>query len=213
MVAYTLYNRRGSGGFAVEAALTLADLPFQLIDVGTEPSTPLPDSFRKVNPWGQVPVLTSEDGLMMTETGAILIYLAGAHDTAGLGPKPWSQDHATFLRWVTFLSVNIYESTLRVAYPARYTDDPDGAEAVRAAGHQRRHEAFQMLEADLQPGAFLMGEMTAADIYFAMLFGWHKIQPDLPKCAALTHSVAAHPVIAPVWRRNFDHRMPTKWGR
>jgi len=53
---YKLYNRLGSGGFVVEAALTLCDEPFELINLDSTPGTELPESFRAFNPWGQVPV-------------------------------------------------------------------------------------------------------------------------------------------------------------
>ncbi len=215
---YTLYNRPGSGGFAVEAALTLANLPFDYVDVGSQPGEELPDNFRSINPWGQVPTLILPDGTLMTETGAILIYIAGTHPEARLGPKPWTPAYGAFLRWITFLGANIYEGILRKGYPTRYTDDPDGADAVKTAGIRRTHEGFRVLEGALPGSGYLLDEMSAADIYLAMLYAWHQphsdlAQADLPRCEALTHRIAAHDIIAPVWRRNFDHRLEVKWGR
>ena len=82
MGVYTLYNRPGSGGFAVEAALVLAGQPYEFMDVGNQPGEKMPETFRAINPWGQVPALILPDGGLMTETGAILTYLAGAHGEA-----------------------------------------------------------------------------------------------------------------------------------
>ena len=48
-MSYKLYNRTGSGGFVVEAALALADQPYQLVTMETKPGTPLPESFREIN--------------------------------------------------------------------------------------------------------------------------------------------------------------------
>ena len=56
-MTYQLYNRDGSGGFVVEAVLALADESFELIRLDSTPGTPLPESFRDINPWRQVPVL------------------------------------------------------------------------------------------------------------------------------------------------------------
>lgn len=50
---YKLYNRLGSGGFAVEAALALAGVDFEFVEVDSVPGTPLPESFRDINPWGK----------------------------------------------------------------------------------------------------------------------------------------------------------------
>ena len=58
-MTYRLYNRRCSGGFVVEATLTLAEAEFELVELESELGTELPDSFREINPWGQVPVLIS----------------------------------------------------------------------------------------------------------------------------------------------------------
>ena len=52
---YTLYTRAGSGGFAVEAALAMAGVPFTKVDVKRGPPD---DAFRAISPLGQVPVLT-----------------------------------------------------------------------------------------------------------------------------------------------------------
>src|SRR5690606_15280090 len=76
---YVLHNRLGSGGFAVQAALTAAGIPFELALLDSAPGTPLPESFAAVNPWRQVPVLVTPEGEVLTETAAILIYLVGRH--------------------------------------------------------------------------------------------------------------------------------------
>lgn len=213
-MTYRLYNRDGSGGFAVEAALALAGAPFVLERLESVPSTPLPDSFRAMNPWGQVPVLIAPDGAVMTECAAILAWLATRHPGPGVGPSPDEAAYGPLLRWLTFMATSIYEAVLRMTYPVRYTDDPDGEAAMKRAADRRKHAAFLLLEAEIADRPFLLGdEMSGADLMFAMLYAWHKDRPDLPRGAALTHRVAADPVVAPIWRRNFDHRMKERWGR
>ncbi|MEM7269580.1 MAG: glutathione S-transferase family protein, partial [Pseudomonadota bacterium] len=194
-MTYTLYNRLGSGGFAVEAALTLTGAPFELIDVGTKPRDVLPESFRTTNPLGQVPVLKTPEGGFMTESGAMLIYLGGAHPEAGLAPTPGSPENAAYLRWIMFMSVNLYENLLRVNYPGRYTagEDPPG---VAKAGMKRTAEAFSVIEGALEQG-FLCGDrMNAADIYLAMFSAWFRVDERLPGCERITRAVASDPRLA-----------------
>ena len=212
-MTYTLYNRPGSGGFAVEAALTLAQQPFEYVDVGNKPGEEMPESYRAINPWGQVPALVLPNGTLVTETGAILTHLAAAHPDANLGPAAGSSTYGTFLRWMTFLGANIYEGILRDGYPHRFTDDPDGLKQIQSAAIKRTHEGLHVLEEAIGDGGWLQDEMTVADLYLAMLFIWCKKRDDRPKIEALTHRVAAHEVIAPIWRRNFDHRQDILWGR
>jgi len=213
-MSYKLYNRDGSGGFVVEAALALAEAPFELVRIESKPSTPLPESFRAINPRGQVPVLITPDGTMMTESAAILIHLAACHRDKDLGPSPGTPDHARLLRWLVFMSVNIYESMLHQIYPERFTSDADGTAGVIDAAKHRLRDGLAILEQQLENSDWLVGEqMSVADLYLAMLNAWHGAGRGFAQCDALTHRVAGHPVVAPLWQRNFDHRLKTKWGR
>ena len=213
-MAYKLYNRLGSGGFVVEAALNLVDAPFEFIEIDSIPNTPLPDSFREINPWGQVPVLITPEGMMMSESAAMLIEIAARYPGTDAGPHPATADHAAFLRWLVFMSVNVYENVLREGYPSRYTSDLAGIDGVVEAGRRRQSEALNLLDEQVgRHGQVLPGGFSSADIYLAMLNAWHGEGRGLPACDALTHKVAAHPIIAPIWQQNFDHRLSTKWGR
>lgn len=202
-MTYRLYNRIGSGGVAVEIALALADAPVELVELDSKAGTPLPESFRETNPWGQVPTLVMPDGTTMTETAAILIHLAACHPEKGLAPEPGTPAHGTFLRWMVFASVNLYEAVARAAYPFRYTTDSNATEATRAAAIERMGQALAVLEAAVQ-GPFLLGEaMSLADVYVAMLFTWFRGETDAPRLAALRDAVREHPTMAPIWRRHY----------
>ena len=210
-MTYKIYNRLGSGGFAIQAALTMVGAPHEMIFIESTPSTPLPDSYRKINPWGQVPALITEDGTLLTETGAILIWLAGRHPE--LGPDPWSDEHGTFVRWIVFMSASIYEGVLRQTYADRYTVSADGIADVKSAAADRNHAAFLLLEDHLQGRYGVAGTpLSAADIYLAMLTVWHRRRDELPNCSALAHQVAGHPAIKPIWHQNFSHRLDKTWG-
>jgi glutathione S-transferase len=201
---YKLYNRDGSGGFVVEAALVLADASFDLVKLDSKPGTPLPATFREVNPWGQVPVLILPDGTKMTESAAIALHLAACYPDKRLGPVPGTTEHAVFLRWMIFMSANVYEGVLRAGYPERYTTDPSGARAVSEAGENRLGEALRTIEAELEPGPFLLGAtMTLADVYLAMMFNWYRGDNSLPRVTALRKTVASNPVLVALWRRHF----------
>ncbi len=215
-MTYKLYNRLGSGGFVVEAALTLCDEPFELISLESTPGTALPETFRTINPWGQVPVLITKDGRTITESAAMLIFLATRDKTGVLGPGVDQPDYADLVRWLVFLSANAYEAILRKGYPHRFTTDTDAEalEGVRAAARARGESAFKLADDQLQGNAYLIGsKLSVADIYLAMLYAWHHNDQACPHCCQLTHRVAADHRIAPIWQRNFDHRLKVKWGR
>ncbi|MEM9685263.1 MAG: glutathione S-transferase family protein, partial [Pseudomonadota bacterium] len=181
-MTYRLYNRPGSGGFVVEAALALADAPFELEELDSKAGTPLPESFRSINPWGQLPTLILPDGSTMTETAAILAHLAACHPDKKLAPTPGTPAHAQFLRWLVFTNVNVYESVLRRSYPFRYTTNEAALEGTREAAIARMGEALAVLEGAIEPGPFLLGdELSLADVYVAMLFIWFRGEIDAPR--------------------------------
>ncbi len=206
-MTYRLYNRTGSGGFVVEAALALAEAPFELVALDSKPGTPLPDSFRETNPWGQVPTLVLPDGSIMTETAAILIHLAACHPGKSLAPAPGTSAHAAFLRWIVFTNVNVYEAVLRVAYPHRFTSDPNATEATRTAAVTRMGEALGVLENAFGPGPFLLGDaLGVVDVYIAMLCIWFRGDIEAPRLEGLTEGVRQNSIVGPIWRRHFGDR-------
>jgi glutathione S-transferase len=86
MPTLTLYGAPGSGAVAVEAALTLIGEPYDLIDAITW-DTDEPDSGDKVlaaNPLRQVPALVLASGEVLTESAAILIWLAEQYPVPAL---------------------------------------------------------------------------------------------------------------------------------
>ena len=84
---YVLYSAAGSGGVAVEAALTLMGQQYELIEAMTfGPGAPDGDAVQAANPMRQVPALVLPDGQVMTESAAILIRLGELHPEAGLVP-------------------------------------------------------------------------------------------------------------------------------
>jgi glutathione S-transferase len=207
-VTYRLYNRRGSGGYVVEAALALAGAPYELQELDSKAGTPLPESFRAINPWRQVPALVLPDGTLVTETSAILIHLANRHPEQALAPAPGTSEHAAFLRWLVFANVNVYEAVLRRGYPSRYTTGPDGHEGVSQAAIRRMGEALEVLEGAIA-GPFLQGErMTVADVYIAMLCAWHRGRLDAPRLDRLRRRVGRDPIVGPIWQHHFGHRDP-----
>ncbi len=99
VVSYALYNRPGSGGFVVEAALTLAGARFELVELDSKPGTPLPESFRETNPWTLIlPDGDGHDG----DVGD-----SGSPRALFAGQAPGTPAHGAFLRWTVFANVNL----------------------------------------------------------------------------------------------------------
>ena len=202
-MGYTLHNRPGSGGFAIEAALTWAGIPFTLIELDSRAGTPLPENFREINPWGQLPTLILPDGTTMTETSAILVHLASCFPDKHLGPRPGTPAHAAFLRWMIFANVNLYEAVVRSAYPFRFTDDPAGYDALRSAATRRMGEAMTLIDTNVVEPFLLGHEMTVADIYIVMFTAWYRGDLQVSRIDRIAEAVRCHPAVGPIWQRHF----------
>ncbi|OGT84120.1 MAG: hypothetical protein A3H91_14850 [Gammaproteobacteria bacterium RIFCSPLOWO2_02_FULL_61_13] len=204
---YTLYGRKGSGSFAVEAILAETGQEYKFIDAKPGADGKPHAGLLKLNPLGQVPTMVLPDKSAMTESAAIMIYLGDRHSKGGLAPARKAKDRAAYLRWMTFLSANIYPSDLRLYYSERYSTDPNAADGIKAAAVAALDREWAILAKALGKGPWLLGrKFSGADIYAAMLSIWN---PDLPafyakypNVKALCDRVKARKKIGPIWEAN-----------
>ena len=204
-----LYNRPGSGGFVVEAALTLAGAPFELIELDSKAGTPLPESFRETNPWGQLPTLILPDG--DDDDGDIGDPGPPRALLPGQAPRATAPARGRTRRSFAGRPSRTSTSTRRCCGGATRSASrtiPRGHEALRSAANRRMGEGLALIDAHVE-GPFLLGaEMTVADIYIAMLFVWHRGGIEAPRLARIAEAVRGHPVVGPIWRRHVGDRQP-----
>ncbi len=200
---HTLYVSKNSGSFAVEAAFVLAKVPFKSVEIDTEKKEQKGAAFTAINPLQQVPALVLEDGTVMSESVAMILHLADLYPASGIAPPAGTAASACFLRWLTFMTVNIYEADLRYFYAERYTDEA-GLPGTRAAASAAMQRHFAILEEHaLTPGPYVAGDQfTSADAYLAMLTKWSPEPVTSPRVAAVVAAVGAHPLIGPLWREH-----------
>ena len=174
---YILYSDQGSGGVAVEAALTLMGQPYDLVEAPTsEPQdTAGGDRVLAANPMRQVPALvlpSSGGGLgeVMTESAAILIRLGELHPQAGLVPGAEDPRRSQFLRWMSFVSAAIYSLYWVKDDPARLVPDPAAQPALVARTLDRISECWGIMERQVAPSRYILGdELTVLDLYVTVV--------------------------------------------
>jgi glutathione S-transferase len=198
--AFVLYGRPGSGSVAPQVALEEIGVPYERVWVGREPADVA--RFKEVNPTGKVPALKLPDGTVMFESAAMLIHLADLHPAAKLAPQIGTTRHAMFLQWMTFLSANVYESALRIFYPARYTTRGEAdAGVVCDQGKADFIAHLSFIARGLDPYV-LGGDYSIADVYLYMLASWYPERDELfarvPSIKAHTERMLARPAVAKV---------------
>jgi glutathione S-transferase len=204
---FKLYARPNAGSAAVEALLAECGAAFEIIDILREPDGTVPRSFLQINPRGEVPTLRLADNSIMTESAAMMIYLADLHPAAGLAPSATSPLRPRYLRWMLYFATGVYMADLRMYYPARHSTDAGHADAIKAKAIEDMERDYDIFAEALGEGPFILGQsMSAVDIYAAMLVSW---APDVSKLFArhasikhLYELVKARPLIAKAWVRN-----------
>lgn len=204
----TLYGAAASGSVAVEAALTLLGLPYQLIEGATWAEAAARDRVAPTNPMRQIPTLVLEGGEVMTESAAILIYLADLHPEARLAPAADDPRRRQFLRWMLYVSSAIY-SLHWIKPDVKRIGAPDSArDAVVDAVHERIAFCWANMDRQLTPGRWLLGEeLTVLDLYVAVIsrFGpWReRFYAAAPRMAQVIRRVDEEPRLATLWRERF----------
>jgi glutathione S-transferase len=204
---YTLYARPNTGSAPVEALLTLLGVPFTLEHVEKTETGAAPDWYLAINPRGEVPTLILPSGEVMTESAAMMIYLADRHPAAELAPPPDHPQRAQYLRWMLYLASSVYATDLRMYYPDRYSTDPAHAPAIKGKAAIDMAKDFAVLAENMGDGPFILGDrFSAVDLYVCVLTSWDADLALLfdaqPKLQRLYAAIEEIPAVRKVWDRN-----------
>ncbi len=204
----TLYGAQASGSIAVEAALTLLGIPYTLVEGATWADNEARERVAPVNPMRQIPTLVMPGGEIMTESAAILIYLADLHASAGLAPAPTDARRRQYLRWMVYVSSAIY-SLHWIKPDVGRIGAPESARAsVVDAVHERIAFCWSNMDGQLTPGKYLLGdELSVLDLYVTVVsrFGpWRdRFYQVAPRMTPVVRRVDQEPRLMAFWRERF----------
>jgi glutathione S-transferase len=179
-----LYDYAASAN-CLKVRMLLAQLgrPYERVPVDIFAGDTLTEEFGRMNPARSTPVLELESGEFLTESNAILLYLA---EGTPLLPED-SVERAQVHRWLFFEQADVVPSMggLRFRlHTGRIDPDSNSARARRAAGDA----TLAVLDAHLAGRRFLVGERyTVADIgVFAYVHVADEAGHDLSRYPNLT---------------------------
>jgi glutathione S-transferase len=152
-------------------------------------------SFLKINPAGKVPVLVDGD-LVLTESVAIVLYLAEKYPDKGLIPADLKQ-RAELCRWLLFTTTELEQPLWRIAlHTSLYPQDKRLPGDVALARADFATMA-QVLDGHMKNRQFVMGEsVTVADFVLAYTLDWAKLADALaavPRLEAYMQRMYARP--------------------
>jgi len=198
---FSRVNERARGNtrdLRVLWALEEMGLPYAIVGVD-HPNQDLDrEAFRRMNPFGQIPVI-DDDGVIVTESGAILLYLA--RKTGKLMPRDPAGE-AQVLRWsvAALSSVEVpLVTTWFVGISGGQGTEPH--EALKRWADMR----LKQLDGWLANRTFVAtDELTVADILMAHVLGAGSTDPALLEPHAHVRGYLARCLDRPAWRRTLD---------
>jgi glutathione S-transferase len=170
----------------LDAPYTMKDLNFK-IDAQRQPE------YLAVNPMGKAPAIT-HNGALVTELGAIFIYLADEFPAKKLAPHIGDPLRGPYLRWVVF-----YGSAFEPAIMDRFmkVEPPP-----RTSPYGDFDSVMALINNQLAAGPYLLGaRFSAADILWATALRWTTgfgLVPMTPEISAYIERVGARPSVARV---------------
>jgi GST-like protein len=205
---FLVYGAKGSGSVPVEAALTLIGLPFEVIEAPTWEGDDQRAKVAGVNPMRQVPALVLPSGEVMTESAAILMWLAERHPEAGLAPSPDDPARAAWLRWMVYIPAAIYSMFWVRDVPSRLAANEAGAEVIKTRTRERIAECWRNMDEQLSPGRYILGDrLGVLDLYVAVVSRWapgrKRFYQEAPKLAEVVRRVDQEPRLADFWAKRF----------
>jgi GST-like protein len=205
---FVVYGRPGFGSVPVEAALTLLGLPYRVDEGPAWAGVTAPAELAAINPMRQIPAVILPSGALMTESAAILIWLADTYPAAGLSPPVASPLRAAFLRWMVFVSAAIYGLYWVRDDPTRLVADKAAAAEVKARTAERITQCWVIMEAQIEPGLYLLGEqLSVLDLYVTAMSRWGPRRKSFyevaPRMGEIVRRVDSDPRLANFWAERF----------
>ena len=149
-------------------------------------------AYLAINPMGKVPAVLDGDALV-TEQGAVFLYLADRFPEAGLAPAIGDPLRGPYLRWLVY-----YGSSFEPALIDRAMKREPAAPAMCPYGDY--DTMLKTLTDQLAKGPYLLGErFSAADVLWGTALTWttmFKLVPELPVIADYMARVNARPAVA-----------------
>lgn len=180
----TLFGTLESGNVhKVQMLLHRLEISFRRVDVSQPKGEPGRAEYLKINPIGKVPSLMLEDGDIITESGAILYYLAQ-------GTRLWPGDRraqAEVLRWMFFEQYSHEPALAVMRYLIHFAEGPQHNRERLEELRPKAERALGAMEHQLKVWKYVAAEtITIADLALYPYTAWaHEAGVDLEDYPAI----------------------------
>ena len=172
-----LYIMPGACSLASHIVLVWAGLPYEVAVLSHAEAGG--DAYRKVNPKGAVPALALDDGTVITESLAVLQYIAGLAPDARLGAEPGDLlAQAQMDELLADQVSDVHKAWAPVFVPNRYVTQKANQDDARQAAFGQLDKQYARLDRMMQGREWaLFGRRTVADAYLYVMCRWKDNSP------------------------------------
>lgn len=145
--------------------------------------------YLAIAPKGQVPALKLEDGTLLTEVAAVLLYIADRAPESGLAPREGTIARYRVVEALSFIGTELHKHGF---YPLFAPDTPP--ETKRHSLQSVLPRKLALMEERVGAVEFLVGgSFTVADAYLITVLNWTKFAPvSLEPFPSLARYLAHH---------------------
>ncbi|MEO7009330.1 MAG: glutathione S-transferase family protein [Caldimonas sp.] len=168
----TLYFAPHTCALASHIALEKAGADYRIERVDFSKKQQQSPEYLRVNPKARVPALATERGVL-TETPAILMYIAQTFPAAGLAPLDDPYALAQMQAFNSYLCSTVHIAHAHRMRGYRWADDPAAQAAMKAKVPQSVGDCFELIEREMFVGPWVMGrDFGICDPYLYTLAQW-----------------------------------------
>lgn len=166
-----LYYMPTTISIAVAITLEEAGLPYDPVLVDFANGEQTGTAYHAINPKGRVPALTTNSGIL-TETGAILEYIAAIAPDAGLVPSDPLQA-ARMHEVMFYLASTMHVNHAHKLRGPRWANEKSSWQDMRAKVTETMTASCDYVEANCLRGPFVLGDQfSLADPYLYVVCSW-----------------------------------------
>jgi glutathione S-transferase len=195
----TLYYSPKACSLASHIALEESGLPYEAISVDIRAGENVEAKYLRINPSGAVPALGAGN-TVITESQAILTYIADLVPERELIPRPGTRTRAKAHEWMNWISSSLHVTYRSIFRPQAYAgDDASAITAVREHARKKLGKLLIEVESRIADSPYALGsDFSVVDAYLFVFYLWsfdERIQTELPPRTQYG-TLAAH-----VWSR------------
>jgi glutathione S-transferase len=167
-----LYFAKGTCALASHIALEEAGADYSTVRIDFATHQQRSPEYLAINPKARVPALVTDKGIL-TETPAMLAYIAQSHPKARLAPLDDPFGFAEVQAFNSYLCSTVHVAHAHRMRGTRWADDPGAIEAMKRKVPETMAACFDMIESKMFQGPWVMGESyTICDPYLFTIGQW-----------------------------------------